>query len=299
MFKYRSQRIALTISVMIHLLVLVLYRPLARMHLFPAQTGAARADTPEPLVFDLVETPDDAIRQRPENARLLSDKNAIARDQYRGEDKDMGEAYSEGEVQYRVFAGKSGSDPASQDPSREMQARKVPDESRERAQNENRSRLSEDLDSRLRQIPPMKIESKPQSEAGSYSSLSLRQFIDDLNFDQRRSHAGNFGGITLNTYNWNFASYILDMKKKLKASTFPPAAFTLLGMISGKTVINFKVFPDGKAADINVVEYEGDRSLMETSVDAVRVASPFSPLPRDFPEEYLELTWTFIYYVYR
>ena len=89
------------------------------------------------------------------------------------------------------------------------------------------------------------------------------------------------------------------MKKKLKANTYPPAAFTRLGIISGETVLMFKVLPDGTAIDINVVGYKGDRSLMETSVDAVKISSPFRPLPRDFPEEYLELKWTFVYFIYR
>jgi TonB family protein len=89
------------------------------------------------------------------------------------------------------------------------------------------------------------------------------------------------------------------MKKKLRENTFPPIAFSRFGMISGETVLTFKVWPDGRATDIEVIGYEGHKTLMETSVDAVKDSSPFPPLPDDFPEEYLELRWTFIYFVYR
>ncbi len=89
------------------------------------------------------------------------------------------------------------------------------------------------------------------------------------------------------------------MKKKLRSNTHPPGAFSPLGLIDGRTVLTFRVMPDGKVTGLTVKGYEGDRTLMETSVDAVESSSPFPPLPDDFPEEYLELTWTFIYYVYR
>jgi outer membrane biosynthesis protein TonB len=140
-----------------------------------------------------------------------------------------------------------------------------------------------------------------ESEAGGEKSiLSIRSpYLDDLDYNQRLAAAEALGGVALNTYAWDFAYYILDMKKKLRENTFPPVAFTRFGMISGETVLTFKVWPDGSATDIEVIGYEGHKTLMETSVDAVKDASPFAPLPDDFPEEYLELRWTFIYFVYR
>ena len=102
MFKYRSQKIALLLSVIIHLVILAVYRPLSKVDIFPE----SEPETPvaAPIIFDLVETPDVAIRQVPEEASLVSDKNALARDEHEGKIED-GEAYSEGEVPHRVFAG--------------------------------------------------------------------------------------------------------------------------------------------------------------------------------------------------
>jgi hypothetical protein len=45
--------------------------------------------------------------------------------------------------------------------------------------------------------------------------------------------------------------------------------------------------------------YSGHPALMETSVNAVKASNPFKQLPDFFPEDYLELTWTFIYSILR
>ena len=82
---------------------------------------------------------------------------------------------------------------------------------------------------------------------------------------------------------------------------FPPQAFTRLGIISGESMIRFKVYPDGHAGDIEVLSYDGHRSLMETSVNAIKGAEPFRSLPTDFPkyEKFLEVTAHFQYFVSR
>ncbi|HEM46562.1 MAG TPA: hypothetical protein ENO23_05895 [Alphaproteobacteria bacterium] len=73
------QRVALALSLLLHLLVLVAWRPIGRL---TAVTAAEeRAEESPPLVFELVETPENALRERPEEARFLSDKDAVARDE--------------------------------------------------------------------------------------------------------------------------------------------------------------------------------------------------------------------------
>ena len=47
---------------------------------------------------------------------------------------------------------------------------------------------------------------------------------------------------------------------------------------------------------LEVLEYIGHKTLMETSVRAIEVSAPFKPLPVDFPEDYLEITAQFYYF---
>jgi hypothetical protein len=282
--------------VLVHLIILIVYRPLSRIDLFPDKSESEPVAS-TPLIFELVETPDDAIRQEPENAHLLSDKNALARDEHEG-DLELGEAYSDGEVPHRVFAGDPDAGGVQQ-----AQAEDQRDQQQDDAESEpwnpildwagsyfnsNRRRVQDvrDGESSMRQLqvgPP-----SPQ-----------RRFIDDIDYEQRLTGADAKGSISLNTYEWDYASYIFHMKKKLKSNIFPPAIFTYMGGISGETTLIFRVWPDGTMTGLDVIDYVGHKTLMETSVTAVEKSSPFRPLPDNFPEEYLELRWTFFYYTRR
>ena len=46
---------------------------------------------------------------------------------------------------------------------------------------------------------------------------------------------------------------------------------------------------------MEVVDQEGHESLHKSSQNAIRGAAPFRPLPRGFPEDYLEITFGFYY----
>jgi hypothetical protein len=46
-----------------------------------------------------------------------------------------------------------------------------------------------------------------------------------------------------------------------------------------------------------VLEYSGEKALIETSKKAIQVSAPFRPLPEDFPEKYLQVTARFQYFI--
>jgi hypothetical protein len=297
LFRYRSQRVALLVSVLLHLLLLFIYRPLSKVNIFPEKKDADVALVSEPMVFELVETPDDAIQQRPESTNLLSDKNAIARNEIRPDDTKPGEAYSEGLAEHRVFEGRPEPTGDAEATSKEELSRQPQDDSQVELRDADPDLSIRRFDARQTLREKLYKDTHLDKNQGLLSMH--KRFMDDLNYDQRDFSAEALGGVTLNTYAWDFAFYILEMKRKLRENTYPPIAFSRFGMISGQTVLTFKVMPDGKVADLSVLEYDGHRTLMETSVDAVENSSPFSPLPSDFPEDYLELRWTFVYYVIR
>jgi hypothetical protein len=282
--------------VLLHLILLVVYRPLSLIDIFPDKSESETAAS-APLIFELVETPDDAIQQEPENAHLVSDKNALARDEHEG-DLEEGEAYSDGEVPHRVFAGDPDAGGVQQ-----AQAENQQDQQEDDAESEPWNPILDwagsYFDSQRRQAQDVRDgkSSMLQPQVGPPSPQ--RRFTDDLDYEQRLTGADAKGSISLSTYEWDYASYILHMKRKLKSNIFPPAIFTYMGGISGETTLFFRVWPDGKMTDLSVIEYNGHKTLMETSVTAVEKSSPFRPLPDNFPEEFLELRWTFFYYTRR
>jgi hypothetical protein len=283
--------------VLLHLLLLVVYRPLSRIEIFPDRSDAEEAVVTEPLVFELVETPDDAIQRRPEETNLLSDKNAMARNEIRPDDTRPGEAYSEGLADHRVFAGEPDPTGDAETSSQEQMAEQPQDDSKAELRDAHPDLSIRTFDARQSLRDKLYKDTHLDRNQGLLSMHS--RFMDDLDYNQREFSAEALGGVTLSTYAWDFAFYILEMKRKLRENTYPPIAFSRFGMISGQTVLSFKVMPDGKVSDLAVLEYDGHRTLMETSVDAVKNSSPFRPLPGDFPEDYLELKWTFVYYVIR
>ena len=114
-----------------------------------------------------------------------------------------------------------------------------------------------------------------------------------------QSRAQERGGLQLSTYAWNYAPYLAYLKRLIESNIFPPAAFTQYGMIDGKTLVRFKIMRDGSMKDMEVLKSDGSPLLRETSVRAVDLSSPFRPLPKDFPDSYLEITGQFNYVLIR
>ena len=113
--------------------------------------------------------------------------------------------------------------------------------------------------------------------------------------DDGGSASMTIGNITLNTTAWDFAPYLLDLKRRIRQKWIPPVAFAQLGAIHGYTWVHFRIFPDGRMEDLGIVETEGHDSLHRSSVNAIKGAAPFRPLPDKFPEDYLEITFGFYY----
>ena len=120
-----------------------------------------------------------------------------------------------------------------------------------------------------------------------------------LVLDNARSSALESGGLQLSTYDWDFAPYLKYLKHHIERHIFPPPAFTELGMIDGTTRVKFRILPDGKLEALKLIDFEGSVELRDTSVRAVELSADFRPLPEHFPEEYLEITGTFQYFIYR
>jgi TonB family protein len=88
---------------------------------------------------------------------------------------------------------------------------------------------------------------------------------------------------------------MLAMKRAVERHLYPPYAFTHMGVISGDNIIRFIVSPDGTISDLRILASDAHFSLDRASVRAIEAAAPFLPLPRNFPEDNLEVTAHFSY----
>lgn len=260
------------------------------IELFPLKVANLQNDQKvedKRLEFELVETPEDARSEKPpENAKLLSDKNAIAQDQYQQKDKPKGDPYSYGDLDVKSLPVV----PIEPNPL-------IDQETEKKVETTDENKLAE---SSLKKYQYQKF-SRQQllKTTPSQSSPDQQRRLDRPLYDNKKFNADELGGFSFNTYDWDFAPYMLEMKRKVERNVFPPPAFTYMGLISGETLLRFKVMPNGEVKDLVVLKYTGHESLKETSVKAIVNSSPFKPLPADFPEDHLEVTASFIYYVRR
>ena len=87
------------------------------------------------------------------------------------------------------------------------------------------------------------------------------------------------------------------MKRRIESNWNPPFAFTHMGAISGTNQYHFRVMPDGRVINLEMLDSNAHYSLDQSSSSAIKSSSPFLPLPISFPEEYLEVTITFSYII--
>jgi outer membrane biosynthesis protein TonB len=153
------------------------------------------------------------------------------------------------------------------------------------------------------ELPPMPEEQEGLGDALTKSKwtseISPRRepsFADEAqDFYEPGSARASIGGITLSTTEWDFAPYLLDLKRRIKQKWIPPIAFTTLGAIHGYTWVRFRIYPDGHMEGAAIIETDGHDSLHRSSINAVKGAAPFRELPEDFPDRFLEIEFGFYY----
>lgn len=296
----KAKKQVILLSILLHILVLALWDTAIRLDL--ARLVPIAAATPAqaaPLVFDLqqpdiprevIATPDDArITPDPQRADFLSDKNAVARDQEPAPSLPItGEPFSRGDLASHDLPAPPPS-PERDVPAQAAQAERS---AATRPEAETAGDTEREIADAGRVAPPGRM---PPIEPRKPFQLDL----PGVAHDQQEARAGEEGGLSFNTYDWDFAPYMLGLKQRIGRNIFPPLAFSMLGMIDGNTMLRFKIYPDGRLADLELLAYNGHRTLMETSRSAITISAPFPALPADFPKPYLEVTARFTYFVKR
>ncbi len=270
------------ISFLLHILFLLFYGFTTNYQFIQPITQQQEAE--KKIVFEVIESPDqEADTKEPENAELFSDKNTQAKNPEKT-DQLSDTPFSVGEETDPIMPEQTGQNQetgtVNQKPGAESHQKTAP----------------EPIDEFSYSTSPNTSFSRDVLLGKKSNSSSAKQ---QPRYDNQKFSAEDFGGFAFNTYNWNFAPYLLYLKKHIQRHIFPPPAFSKMGIINGRSVIRFFISKDGRLLDIKVLNYEGHSSLMETSVNAVNGSTPFQPLPRDFPEDVLEVTGTFIYKIYR
>jgi len=119
--------------------------------------------------------------------------------------------------------------------------------------------------------------------------------IPEPSYKELKASVEKNGGISFNTYKWEWAPYMLKIKEIIQNNIFPPASFTRLGF-GGSHLVRFSIARSGHLTGPSILGFEGDKVLTETSHNAITLSAPFPPLPDNFPEECLVVTVLFRYF---
>jgi outer membrane biosynthesis protein TonB len=301
-----QRRKIIILSILLHILLLLLWEGIIKLDIFEFNTVPEVPVEEAPIVFDLqqpqrptqvIETPDDAKQvEVQDKAKFLSDKNALARNQESDPKLKIDEAHSKGDFNSHDLPVNTG-------PIGKPQPQELQQQEKEQKKKEEKGETKEE-----HEIDPenLLLEDSGTAFLREYvlkrpnpNNPGVTEQLPSVTHDNRQSRAEETGGLSFNTYNWNFAPYMLMLKRKIQRNIFPPAAFSQLGMIQGETLLRFRIYPDGRMTNLEVLNYKGHKSLMDTSHKAITISAPFPELPKDFPEPYLEITGKFIYFVRR
>jgi len=274
---------AILISLLLHLMLLSVFvhrgyflsRPLPPMD---------RVRPERQIAFEIVETPE-AGAEPPEQADLLSDKQSVARDLHPGSEEDQ--PFSEGFSGAKYIQQPQEDDLFLADP-----AVRDPGEEESSPQEANRADALLSRSAVSARTPGRSAFSRDRLVTFQNPSQPIRRPV----YDQREGGVPDFGGMRLNTYAWDYAPYLLELKRRIEKNIFPPPVFTRMGF-GGHNVFRFRIMPDGSLAGSEMVDALGEPALIATSENAIKFSVPFKPLPRDFPESYLEITARFEYMV--
>ena len=242
-------------------------------------------ESERPMPREVIETPEDAkVVEKQDKANFLSDKNALARNPETDPNVDLGEAFSRGDLDTHELPQQEGPRGKTMEPAK-------PDIQQPEQKQQEQEQKPETTDTYANILtPPRTLPSPPPG---------VQERLPSVRHDNQASRVEDSGGLSFNTYDWDFAPYLIMLKHRIQRNIFPPPAFSQLGLIDGDTVLRFKIYPNGELKDLAILNYKGHESLMITSRNAVESSAPFPGLPENFPEPYLEVTGKFVYFVGR
>jgi len=285
-------------SLLFHVLFFALWEAGTILDVFGEKVLLKPAEEIQPIVLDLqqpepersmprevIETPEDAkVVEKQDRANFLSDKNALARNPEADPNVPLGEAFSRGDLDTHELPRPEGPQGKTMNPPK-------PDVRRPEQKPQPQEKKPETADTYVDIVrPPNSLPSPPPG---------VQERLPSVRHNNPDSRVEDTGGLSFNTYNWDFAPYLIMLKYRIQRNIFPPPAFSQLGLIDGETMLRFKIYPNGQLKDLAILNYKGHESLMITSRNAVESSAPFPGLPKDFPEPYLEVTGKFIYFVRR
>lgn len=100
--------------------------------------------------------------------------------------------------------------------------------------------------------------------------------------------------VDLNTNNYRYIGYFTLIRKAIQLAWIYPKAAIRKGH-EGTVRLRFNIMKSGEVRKLKVLESSGHRSLDQAIIKAIRLSSPYAPLPKGFNKPRLVVTANFRY----
>ena len=125
-----------------------------------------------------------------------------------------------------------------------------------------------------------------QSDLANEVSAGYQDYIEDKIAEGDK--------IDINTSQYRYIGYFSNMRKSIELAWSYPSAAIRRGY-EGVVGLQFTIFKNGRVRNIKVVRSSGFRVLDNAIIEAIKLSSPFSPLPDGFGKKRLVITGNFRY----
>jgi TonB family protein len=144
---------------------------------------------------------------------------------------------------------------------------------------------------------PEPVAQKPAGSEGLAKSLrNLSQFLKNENFSNPTGgQAQQDATINFDAKGVDFGWWLRRFVAQVKGNWYIPQA----AVLGGRVVITMNIHRNGAITDVTVIQSSGHASLDSAAANALKSSNPTVPLPKEYPEEKVLFTVTFIYTVGR
>ena len=145
-------------------------------------------------------------------------------------------------------------------------------------------------ESKERKTPEISKEQLFHSSPSQFAQeqKSSRDFLGDRNVHKKEDT------VDLNTTEFRYLSYFLKLKRQIEGVWNYPEASRMRGE-QGELLLVFTIRRDGYLEDVKLLDTSGFRRLDDEAIRAIRVAAPFSPFPKSWDLERLNIRAIFRY----
>ena len=90
----------------------------------------------------------------------------------------------------------------------------------------------------------------------------------------------------------NWGAYMQQVEKKIKSNWHPPREG-----LSQVVIVKFTIWKNGEVSNIEVLKSSNISAVDKAAMNAIKLSSPFKPLPKEYQKKSVPIEFTFSYNV--